>query len=77
MKNQIENMVSEESASDGPVLEEFIPLKPSLSSSEEESAREVKKGVNLDKSEKKADWLQSVQLWNQEPDPSPPPPAVK
>ncbi|KAJ1690723.1 hypothetical protein LUZ63_014878 [Rhynchospora breviuscula] len=76
VKNQMESMVSEETASDGPVLEEFIPLKPSLSSSsDEESAHEeVKKCARMEISEKKADWLQSVQLWNQHPDPSPPPP---
>ncbi|XP_078177409.1 transcription factor NIGT1-like [Carex rostrata] len=67
VKYQIDSMGSGETASDGPVLEEFIPLKPSLSSSDEESAHDLKKG-----SEKKADWLQSVQLWNQEPDASPP-----
>jgi hypothetical protein len=78
MKNQIDNMASQETTSDGPVLEEFIPLKPSLSSSEEESAHEVKKGANMEISEKKADWLQSVQLWNQDPDSSfPPSPVVK
>lgn len=71
VKYQIDSMGSGETASDGPVLEEFIPLKPSLSSSDEESAHDLKKG-----SEKKADWLQSVQLWNQEPDASPPPPPV-
>ncbi|KAJ4770291.1 Myb family transcription factor-like [Rhynchospora pubera] len=79
VKNQMESMVSEETASDGPVLEEFIPLKPSLSSSSgEESAHEVKKCASMEMSEKKADWLQSVQLWNQHPDPSPPPlPSVE
>lgn len=80
VKNQIENMASEETTSDGPVLEEFISLKPCLSSSsEEESAHdEVKKGVSMEISEKKTDWLQSVQLWNQDPDSSlPPPPVVK
>jgi hypothetical protein len=78
VKNQIDNMVSQETTSDGPVLEEFIPLKPSLSSSEEESAPEAKKSASSEISEKKADWLQSVQLWNQHPDSSlPPPPVVK
>lgn len=53
---------------DGPVLEEFIPLKPSLSStSEEESAlHESKKRESS--CDRKPDWLQSVQLWNQHPD---------
>ncbi|KAJ3692361.1 hypothetical protein LUZ60_012711 [Juncus effusus] len=77
VRSQIESMASEEeTVSDGPVLEEFIPLKPSLSSTsdEDQSAHEVKKDVNLvERSEMKTDWMQSVQLWNQAPDPSPPP----
>lgn len=84
MKSQMDAVVgSEETVSDhGPVLEEFIPLKPSLSlcSSEEESTHAVApvNSPKKDESErarpptpetKKAmpDWLQSVQLWSQEP----------
>lgn len=67
---------SEQTSTDGPVLEEFIPLKRSSSSDEDEHQShntkrkdrvEVK---NNDKaSSKKSDWLRSVQLWNQTPDP--------
>ncbi|XP_072985356.1 transcription factor NIGT1-like [Typha latifolia] len=66
VRQQIE---SEETVSDGPVLEEFIPLKPSLSSSEEGCAHEATK--RSEEPKKKPDWLQSVQLWNQYPDPGP------
>jgi hypothetical protein len=66
---------SEETVSDhGPVLEEFMPLKPSLSlsSSEERgSERDASAGVGEKEAAeaKKAtpDWLLSVQLWSQEP----------
>ncbi|XP_010265235.1 PREDICTED: myb family transcription factor EFM [Nelumbo nucifera] len=57
---------SEQTSSEGPVLEEFIPLKRSSSSEEEE---ELNKPNNKDRNDKKADWLKSVQLWNQAPDP--------
>ncbi|OVA05027.1 SANT/Myb domain [Macleaya cordata] len=55
----------------GPVLEQFLPLKRSNSSfqEEEEEVQQSKRiGENLGK---KVDWLKSVQLWNQNPDPVP------
>ncbi|KAK6116365.1 hypothetical protein DH2020_049827 [Rehmannia glutinosa] len=59
-----------------PVLEEFIPIKrdSSHSGDEEEEEEESKKPDgknNNDKNMKKSDWLRSVQLWNQTPDPPP------
>ncbi|XAR65397.1 hypothetical protein NMG60_11009515 [Bertholletia excelsa] len=68
---------SEQTCSEGPVLEEFIPIKRTSSSSdddEEESEsykhkNNDKESKNNDKSSKKTDWLKSVQLWNQTPDP--------
>ena len=82
---------SEETVSDrggGPVLEEFIPLKPSLSlsCSEEDSthaAAATASAAGKDEADrrrpttpetKKAmpDWLQSVQLWSQQPQQSSP-----
>uniref|UniRef100_A0A7N0T5X7 HTH myb-type domain-containing protein n=1 Tax=Kalanchoe fedtschenkoi TaxID=63787 RepID=A0A7N0T5X7_KALFE len=65
---------SEQTSSHGPVLEEFIPIKRAASCSsedvgeEEEDESGEKSG---DKSGKKSDWLRSVQLWNQSPDPAP------
>ncbi|RWR89858.1 protein root UVB sensitive 3 isoform X1 [Cinnamomum micranthum f. kanehirae] len=61
----------EETSSDGqPVLEEFIPLKRGSSSSEkEEEEEEEEEEITNERSGKKPDWLRSVQLWNQEPDP--------
>uniref|UniRef100_A0ACD5YQP6 Uncharacterized protein n=1 Tax=Avena sativa TaxID=4498 RepID=A0ACD5YQP6_AVESA len=71
---------SEETVSDhGPVLEEFIPLKPSLSlcSSDDESAHAVPPAAKKDEAETRPPtpeakrpiphWLQSVQLWSQQP----------
>ncbi|KAJ0962655.1 hypothetical protein J5N97_027777 [Dioscorea zingiberensis] len=46
-----------------PVLEEFIPLKPSL--------KEDGQRCCEDRPKEKPDWLQSVQLWRQEPEPEP------
>lgn len=57
---------SEEISSEGPILEEFIPLRPSCSSSDEEN---INRNGNSNGFDKKPDWLQSVQLWNQQPDP--------
>nr|XP_010926495.1 transcription factor NIGT1 [Elaeis guineensis] len=57
---------SEEMVTDGPVLEEFIPLKPTSSSIEEEKGGLME--IEQERSEKKPDWLRSVQLWNQETD---------
>ncbi|CAN6240827.1 unnamed protein product [Urochloa humidicola] len=94
MKSQMDGVGSEETVSDhdGPVLEEFMPLKPSLSlsSEEHESAHDAAATKGIGKREdstaetppggqsppmeaKKAmpDWLQSVQLWCQEPQQQP------
>uniref|UniRef100_A0A803MU52 HTH myb-type domain-containing protein n=1 Tax=Chenopodium quinoa TaxID=63459 RepID=A0A803MU52_CHEQI len=71
---------SEQTTSDGPILEEFMPLKRSNSTDDEEDELESEKpqinNVNVnnnnksnEKSGKKSDWLRSVQLWNQTPDP--------
>lgn len=71
---------SEQTTTEGPVLEEFIPLKRSSSSDDEEDEHQSHKTKrkervdvkNNDKaSSKKSDWLRSVQLWNQTPDPTP------
>ncbi|KAL0380738.1 UNVERIFIED_CONTAM: Transcription factor HHO3 [Sesamum angustifolium] len=65
-----------------PVFEEFIPIKRASSHSDGEE-QESKKPTNEsnacnkdgkngnDKNSKKSDWLRSVQLWNQTPDPPP------
>ncbi|CAN6238011.1 unnamed protein product [Urochloa humidicola] len=94
MRSQMDGVGSEETVSDhGPVLEEFMPLKPSLSlpsdSEEHESAHDAAATNDIGKKEdaaetppggqsppmetKKAmpDWLQSVQLWGQEPQQQP------
>ncbi|CAI9096275.1 OLC1v1032376C1 [Oldenlandia corymbosa var. corymbosa] len=69
---------SEQTSTEGPVLEEFIPLKRTLSSDDdeedEEQSHKAKKsntsnGNEKASSNKKSDWLRSVQLWNQTPDP--------
>uniref|UniRef100_A0ACD5YZE7 Uncharacterized protein n=1 Tax=Avena sativa TaxID=4498 RepID=A0ACD5YZE7_AVESA len=73
-------VASEETVSHhGPVLEEFIPLKPSLSlcSSDDESTHAVPPVAKKDEAETRPptpeanwpmpDWLQSVQLWSQQP----------
>ncbi|XP_039822443.1 transcription factor NIGT1-like [Panicum virgatum] len=87
MRSQVDGG-SEETVSDhGPVLEELMPLKPSLSLSI--SSEEHESGAGAGKREEAAetpppeatkqqatpDWLRSVQLWSQEPQqrPSPPP----
>ncbi|KAJ8490853.1 hypothetical protein OPV22_012574 [Ensete ventricosum] len=60
---------AEEGVNEGPVLEEFIPLKPSptstLSDEERGEARKSAAAIGWDR---KPEWLRSVQLWNQEPD---------
>lgn len=70
---------SEQTTSDGPILEEFIPIRRSNSiDDDDEDEHESDKSLNnnLDnineKSGKKSDWLRSVQLWNQTPDPTTP-----
>ncbi|KAH7569867.1 hypothetical protein JRO89_XS05G0010200 [Xanthoceras sorbifolium] len=63
---------SEQTSSDAPVLEEFIPLKRTCSSqdNDEEHSHEPTTTTNTS-DKKKSDWLRSVQLWNQSPDPPP------
>ncbi|GMH01865.1 hypothetical protein Nepgr_003704 [Nepenthes gracilis] len=64
---------SEQTTSDGPILEEFIPIKRSSLTDEDDELEshkpKIAKTQNNDKSGKKSDWLRSVQLWNQPPDP--------
>jgi hypothetical protein len=87
MRSQMDCVVaSEETVTDhGPVLEEFIPLKPSLSlcSSDEEESTHAARAPPVENVAKKdeadtrpptpetkrpmPDWLQSVQLWSQQP----------
>ncbi|KAK1268894.1 Two-component response regulator ARR18 [Acorus gramineus] len=54
----------EETSSEGPVLEEFMPIKCGTTSETTEEG-EVEKQRTTD--EKKPDWLRSVQLWNPDP----------
>lgn len=69
-------------SSNGPVLEEFIPLKrihsPDDDEYQEHESNKEHTNIpqdsnenyeNSDKLGKKSDWLRSVQLWNQTPDP--------
>ncbi|KAK1389947.1 Transcription factor HHO3 [Heracleum sosnowskyi] len=66
---------SEQTSSEGPVLEEFMPVKRASSSDEDEQHSKkakticVTNGNRTEKLSKKSDWLRSVQLWNQTPDP--------
>ncbi|KAL8161334.1 hypothetical protein V2J09_012823 [Rumex salicifolius] len=74
---------SEQTTSNGPVFEEFIPIKRSYSleqakQEDEDDSGELESRNNSTKfnsnddkscSGKKSDWLRSVQLWNQAPDP--------
>ncbi|GAV59162.1 Myb_DNA-binding domain-containing protein, partial [Cephalotus follicularis] len=61
----------EDTSSEGPVLEEFIPLKRNQldepSSPSHKQHKSNSGGISDNK--KKSDWLRSVQLWNQSPDP--------
>ncbi|XP_022882001.1 transcription factor HHO3-like [Olea europaea var. sylvestris] len=62
---------SEQTSTEGPVLEEFIPIKRDTDD-EEQHYKKPKNYTNVngsEKSSKKSDWLRSVQLWNQTPDP--------
>ncbi|KAL8105966.1 transcription factor HHO2-like [Apium graveolens] len=65
---------TEQASSEGPILEEFMPMKRAASSKEDEQhskkARDVISTDNnqSEKLSKKSDWLRSVQLWNQAPD---------
>ncbi|CAL9118512.1 unnamed protein product [Musa textilis] len=63
-----EQMGDDERVNDAPVLEEFIPLKPSLASTSSEGSSEAKKAAMVGVLETKPDWLRSVQLWDQQPD---------
>ncbi|KAI3848509.1 hypothetical protein MKW92_030435 [Papaver armeniacum] len=67
------SMDSEEqtTSSDGgsPVLEEFIPLNSSICSSHFEKLLQKSSPPEIEVSKNKLDWLKSVQLWNQNPDP--------
>ncbi|XP_030552254.1 transcription factor HHO3-like [Rhodamnia argentea] len=75
---------SEQTSMDGPVLEEFIPLKGSYSGDDDEDDvcedddgdgdvhhSSVGDKSGDDSTMKKSDWLRSVQLWNPNPDPIP------
>jgi len=78
---------SEETVSDhGPVLEELMPLKPSLSLSSEEhesgagagkgeEAAETPPPPEARKQQATPDWLRSVQLWSQAPEQRPSSPS--
>ena len=68
---------SKQTSSEGPVLEEFIPIKRASSSEEDEHNHKSRKSKTVSNDSKsseklstKSDWLRSVQLWNQTPDPS-------
>ncbi|OMO90234.1 hypothetical protein CCACVL1_07462 [Corchorus capsularis] len=67
---------SEQTSSDVPVLEEFIPIKKSSACSDDEQESHKSKDHDKEKNggdKKKSDWLRSVQLWNnnnQSPDPT-------
>ncbi|KAI4357854.1 hypothetical protein L6164_001777 [Bauhinia variegata] len=64
---------SEQTSTEGPVLEEFIPIKkrasPDCDEDDEDEQHshksKIPKDQNTDK--KKSDWLRSVQLWNPDP----------
>lgn len=59
---------SEHTSSDGPVLEEFIPIKKvSAKSNSENEEDEQSKPEKIEVG--RLDWLKSAQLWNQSPDP--------
>ncbi|CAI9761841.1 unnamed protein product [Fraxinus pennsylvanica] len=72
-----ESECSEQISSEGPILEEFIPIKRALSTSDYDDEEKSQKPNNKnskntdEKSSKKSDWLRSVGLWNQTPDPTP------
>ncbi|KAI4313962.1 hypothetical protein L6164_026905 [Bauhinia variegata] len=64
---------SEQTSTDGPVLEEFIPIKkrasPDCDEDDENEQHSHKPKISKDKNtdKKKSDWLRSVQLWNPDP----------
>ncbi|GMI99936.1 NITRATE-INDUCIBLE [Hibiscus trionum] len=58
---------SEQTTSDVPVLEEFIPMKKGSDCSEEDDEQESHKSKEMNDPadhKRKSDWLRSVQLWN-------------
>ncbi|XP_030548784.1 transcription factor HHO2-like [Rhodamnia argentea] len=73
-----QSQCSEQTSTDGPVLEEFIPIKRVCSASDEEEEEEEDDDDDDDEQhshknpksdhatdKKKSDWLRSAQLWNQ------------
>ncbi|KAG5236956.1 transcription factor LUX [Salix suchowensis] len=71
---------SEQTSSEGPVLEEFIPIKRTTPLMTMKMITTMNNNNKRNKSnssssnsdhKKKSDWLRSVQLWNQSPDPPP------
>ncbi|XP_052198525.1 transcription factor HHO3-like isoform X1 [Diospyros lotus] len=66
---------SEQISSEGPVLEEFMPIKKAASSDndDEQQSHESENNNNKDyktnEQSMKPDWLRSAQLWNQTLDP--------
>ncbi|GAA0169578.1 DNA-binding transcription factor [Lithospermum erythrorhizon] len=69
---------SEQTSSEGPVLEEFIPIKRLYCDDEDQLCKKPKSNNNEigsmnndNKASKNSDWLRSAQLWNQSPDPTP------
>ncbi|XVF86051.1 hypothetical protein PTKIN_Ptkin17bG0169500 [Pterospermum kingtungense] len=68
---------SEQTSSDGPVLEEFIPIKSSEPEEDDEQAeshksKEKNVAAAAASDKRKSDWLRSVQLWNNNQSPDPP-----
>lgn len=70
---------SEQTSSEIPVLEDFMPIKRNSSCSDNDEDEDedddeqsekptIDHDKSIDKSCKKSDWLKSVQLWNQTPD---------
>nr|GMD06165.1 transcription factor HHO3-like [Ipomoea batatas] len=71
---------SEQTTSAAPVLEQFIPMKSAQEDDEEDYEEQSHKSDNdndddhgdyVNNNSEKSDWLRSVQLWNQFPDPTP------
>nr|DAD28251.1 TPA_asm: hypothetical protein HUJ06_029719 [Nelumbo nucifera] len=60
----LELVTQEETSSEAPMLEEFIPLKRGFSSEEDEESNKLKNEDINEKPGKKVDWLKFVQLWN-------------
>lgn len=66
---------TEQTSSESPVFEEFIPIKRASSCNDEDDEEQSHKSKsngdtdkNSEKLGKKSDWLRSVQLWNQTSD---------